>query len=122
MSSTQQLTLLSGVSVIGPGSAMSWNGGRAFVAAWWDAASGTVLALQVSFDGGTHWGSVSAASRSAPGNPAFSLTTSGGQQMCMSPLNLPPCLVRGAVFGSAPTNLTMIMQGYNEALEMPNAD
>lgn len=122
MSSNQKITLLNNVSAAGAGSAFQWDGGPAVVMAWWDAASGTVLTLEVSPDGGSHWTALSGGTRSAPGSDHFSLTTSGGGEGAMSAVNLPPMMIRGHVFGSNPTNLSMTIEGYDEALDVPNAN
>jgi hypothetical protein len=122
MSSSQKIVLLNGVNAAGPGSAFQWDGGPAVVMAWWDGASGVTLGLEVSPDGGTHWTIPTTGTRYAPGNDAWALNNLiSGSGASITPINLPPMTIRGHVLGT-PTNLSLVIQGYDQAEDVPNCN
>ncbi len=122
MSSSQKLTLLSGVNVVGPGSAMQWNGGPAVVMAWWDGGVfGSTIGIDFSPDGGAHWATFGVTSVDLEGS-GFQLNTGNNGSAAMTSINLPPGMIRAHLFGSVnPNNLSLVIQGYDDALKVPNA-
>jgi hypothetical protein len=115
MSSSQKLTLLNNVNIVGAGSAMQWDGGPAVVTAWWD---GGVFAagvhLEFSFDGGTHW---------AQCQINGLIKTNNNGRSSLGALELPSCMVRAVVDGATnPTNMNVVMTGYDGALNVAGAN
>src|SRR5258708_33015648 len=98
MSSSQKLTLLSGVNVVGPGSAMQWNGGPAVVMAWWDGGVfGSTIGIDFSPDGGAHWATFGVTSVDLEGS-GFPLNTGNNGSRANGFYYLTPWSVRSALF------------------------
>ena len=121
MSGSQQLALFTNVNAVGAGSAETWNGGPAVVMAWWSGGNFAAgVTLQVSPDSGSHWADIQGTSADLAGS--FNLNTNNNGQAAMSALNLPPCTVRAFVNGATnPTNMNVVMVGYDDALKTFNA-
>lgn len=121
MSGSQHLTLLNNVNVTGAGAAQQWNGGPAMLMAWWDGgAFAAGVHLEVSPDGGTHWAQMQTTSPDLIST--FVLNTNNNGHAAWTALNLPPCTIRAVVDGGVnPTNMNVVLIGYDDALKVQNA-